>query len=113
MNTFLALPAAPVLMVLIGSLGTQAAAVIVTDMLATVGAPGVSGLRMAAAAVIMVALFRPKLTGMTRARAINIVVYGVAMGMMSMMVYAAIARLPQGVAVTIDFLGPASCRFSA
>jgi len=111
MNTFLALPAAPVLMVLIGSLGTQAAAVMVTDMLATVGAPGVSGLRMAAAAVIMVALFRPRLTGMTRARAINIVVYGVAMGMMSMMVYAAIARLPQGVAVTIDFLGPCVVSF--
>lgn len=98
-------------MVLIGSLGTQAAAVIVTDMLGTVGAPGVSGLRMAAAAVIMVALFRPKLAGMTRARAINIVVYGVAMGMMSMMVYAAIARLPQGVAVTIDFLGPCVVSF--
>ena len=110
-NAFLALPAAPVLMVLIGSLGTQAAAVIVTDMLAAVGAPGVSGLRMAAAAVIMVVLFRPKLTGMTRARAINIVVYGVAMGMMSMMVYAAIARLPQGVAVTIDFLGPCVVSF--
>ncbi|WP_232218126.1 EamA family transporter [Corynebacterium tuscaniense] len=110
-TAFLALPAAPVLMVLIGSLGTQAAAVIVTDMLGTVGAPGVSGLRMAAAAVIMVALFRPKLAGMTRARAINIVVYGVAMGMMSMMVYAAIARLPQGVAVTIDFLGPCVVSF--
>lgn len=96
-------------MVIIGSLGTQAAAVMVTDMLATVGALGVSDLRMAAAAVIMVALFRPKLAGMTRARAINIVVYGVVTGMMSMMVYAAIARLPQGVAVTIDFLAPASC----
>lgn len=69
-NAFLALPAAPVLMVLIGSLGTQAAAVMVTDMLATIGAPGVSGLRMAAAAVIMVVLFRSKLAGMTRDRVI-------------------------------------------
>ena len=66
---------------------------------------------MAAAAIIMVVLFRPKLSGMTRARAINIVVYGIAMGMMSMMVYAAIARLPQGVAVTIDFLGPCVVSF--
>ena len=66
---------------------------------------------MAAAAVIMAVLFRPKLGGMPRARAINIVVYGVAMGMMSMMVYAAIARLPQGVAVTIDFLGPCVVSF--
>ena len=98
-------------LVLIGSIGTQAAAVLVTDMLSTVGAPGVSGLRMTAAAVIMVALFRPRLTGMTRARSINIVVYGVAMGMMSTMIYQAIARLPQGVAVTIDFLGPCVVSF--
>lgn len=110
-NRFLTLPVAPVVLVLIGSVGTQAAAVLVTDMLSTVGAPGISGLRMAAAAIIMVALFRPKLSGMTRARAINIVVYGIAMGMMSMMVYAAIARLPQGVAVTIDFLGPCVVSF--
>ena len=92
-NKFLTLPVAPVILVLIGSLGTQAAAVLVTDMLSTVGAPGISGLRMTAAAIIMVVLFRPKLSGMTRARAINIVVYGVAMGMMSMMIYAAICLL--------------------
>lgn len=111
LETFLGLPVAPVVLVLIGSIGTQAAAVLVTDMLSTVGAPGVSGLRMTAAAVIMVALFRPRLTGMTRARSINIVVYGVAMGMMSTMIYQAIARLPQGVAVTIDFLGPCVVSF--
>ncbi|WP_408924913.1 EamA family transporter [Corynebacterium sp. YSMAA1_1_F7] len=105
MSKFLALPVAPVLLVLIGSIGTQTAAVLVTDVLSTVGAPGVSGLRMTAAAIIMVVIFRPKLSGMTRTRALNIVIYGVAMGMMNMMVYAAIARLPQGVAVTIDFLG--------
>lgn len=99
------------MLVLIGSIGTQAAAVLVTDMLPTVGAPGVSGLRMAAAAVIMVLLFRPRLTGMTRARAINIVVYGVAIGLMNVMLYQAIARLPQGVAVTIDFLGPCVVSF--
>ncbi|MCT1719408.1 EamA family transporter [Corynebacterium amycolatum] len=110
-NKFLTLPVAPVILVLIGSLGTQAAAVLVTGMLSTVGAPGISGLRMTAAAIIMVVLFRPKLSGMTRARAINIVVYGIAMGMMSMMIYAAIARLPQGVAVTIDFLGPCVVSF--
>ena len=98
-------------MVFIGSLGTQSAVVLVTGMLFTVGAPGVSGLRMAAAALIMVLLFRPKLSGMTRARATNIVVYGVAMGMMNMMIYVAIARLPQGVAVTIDFLGPCVVSF--
>ena len=110
-NKFLTLPVAPVILVLIGSLGTQAAAVLVTGMLSTVGAPGISGLRMTAAAIIMVVLFRPKLSGMTRARAINIAVYGIAMGMMSMMIYAAIARLPQGVAVTIDFLGPCVVSF--
>lgn len=45
-------------MVLIGSLGTQAAAVLLRDLLETIGAPGVSGLRMVAAAVIMVCSVR-------------------------------------------------------
>lgn len=102
---------APVVLVLIGSIGTQSAAVLVTGMLTSVGAAGVSGLRMAAAAIMMVLLFRPSLKGMTRERAVNIVVYGVAIGMMSMMIYEAIARLPQGVAVTIDFLGPCVVSF--
>ena len=108
---FFGLPAAPVVLVLIGSIGAQTAAVLVTDMLPTVGAPGVSGLRMTAAAVIMALLFRPRLSGMTRARAINIVVYGVAIGLMNVMLYQAIARLPQGVAVTIDFFGPCVVSF--
>ena len=110
---FYGLPAASVVLVLIGSIGAQTAAVLVTDMLPTVGAPGVSGLRMAAAAVIMVLLFRPRLSGMTRARVINIGVYGVAIGLMNVMLYQAIARLPQGVAVTIDFLALATSFFSA
>ena len=93
-NAFLALPAAPVLMVIIGSLGTQAAAVMLTDMLATIGAVGVTGLRMATAAVIMAVPFRPALGGMTRA--INIVVYGVATGVMGAMVYAVIRAAPAG-----------------
>ena len=81
-------------MVIIGSLGTQAAAVMLTDMLATIGAVGVTGLRMATAAVIMAVPFRPALGGMTRA--INIVVYGVATGVMGAMVYAVIRAAPAG-----------------
>lgn len=40
LEAFLGLPVAPVVLVLIGSIGIQAAAVLVTDMLSTVGAPG-------------------------------------------------------------------------
>ena len=83
-------------MVIIGSLRTQAAAVMLTDMLATIGAVGVTGLRMATAAVIMAVPFRPELGDMSRARAINIVVYGVATGVMGAMVYAVIRAAPAG-----------------
>ena len=110
-NQFLTTPLAPVVLVLIGSLGTQVSAVLVKDMLVTIGAPGVSGLRMAIAALIMLALFRPSLRGITRARVLNILVYSIAIAGMNVLIYQAIARLPQGVAVTVDFLGPCVVSF--
>lgn len=110
-NAFLTTPVAPVVLVFIGSLGTQTSSVIVTDLLTSIGAPAVSGLRMAIAAAIMFVLFRPSFVGISRDRAANIIVYGIAIAMMNVLVFQAIARLPQGVAVTLDFMGPCVVSF--
>jgi inner membrane transporter RhtA len=63
---------------------------------------GTAFLRLAFAAVILWALWRPRLTGDLKLAA----AFGAALGLMNLSFYEAIARLPLGVAVTIEFAGP-------
>lgn len=101
------------LLVLVGSIGMQAGAAISLSLFADLGAAGTSGLRMLLAAVIMFAIFRPRLRGRTRAEWLGIVLYGAAMAAMNQLLYQAIDRLPLGVATTLDFLGPCMVAFLA
>ncbi|KAM9863089.1 EamA family transporter [Leucobacter sp. BZR 635] len=101
------------LLVLVGSIGLQAGAAISLTLFPTLGAAGTSGLRMLLAAVIMLALFRPRLRGRSRAEWLGIVLYGAAMAAMNQLLYQAIDRLPLGVATTLDFLGPCMVAFLA
>lgn len=91
----------------------QIGAAISYSLFGSFGAAGTSGLRMLIAAVIMLAVFRPRLRGRSRAEWTAIVLYGVAMAAMNMLLYQAIARLPLGVATTLDFLGPCLVAFFA
>ncbi len=102
-----------VLLVLSGSIGMQVAAVLAIGVFDTVGVLGTSGLRFAIAAAFLLVLFRPRLTGRTREEWMGIVIYGAAMAAMNVFLYLAIARIPLGIAVTIDFLGPCLVAFFA
>ena len=94
------------LFVLVGSLSIQLSAAVASDLFDSVGTLGVSGLRMAIAAVVLVALVRPSVRGRSRRAWTGIVLYGVAMAAMNVLFYNAVARLPLGIAVTLEFLGP-------
>ena len=63
-------------------------------------------MRMLIAAIVMLVLIRPKLTGRSKGEWLGIVVYGLAMAAMNICLYSAIDRIPMGVAVTLEFLGP-------
>ncbi|WP_237466957.1 EamA family transporter [Leucobacter chromiireducens] len=94
------------LLVLVGSLGMQFSAVIAVGLFPAFGVLGTSALRMVIAAVILLAIFRPRLRGRTRREWVGIILYGVAMAAMNAFLYLAFSRLPLGIATTIDFLGP-------
>lgn len=94
------------LLVLIGAIGVQSSAAIAMGLFDALGVLGTSSVRMAIAAVILLAVFRPRLRGRSRAEWSGIVLYGVAMAAMNAFLYLAFDRLPLGVATTIDFLGP-------
>jgi inner membrane transporter RhtA len=52
------------------------------------------------------ALSRPKLKGRATAELRLVVAFGVALAVMNLAIYAALDRIPLGVAVTVEFLGP-------
>ncbi len=65
---------------------------------------GVTSLRLVFATLILFAVFRPSLRAQKNWR--SIAHYGLALGSMNAMFYLAIARVPLGIAVGLEFLGP-------
>ena len=63
-------------------------------------------LRLAVAAVVLVAIWRPRVRGREPADLRVAVLFGVVLGLMNWAIYSAMDRIPLGVAVTIEFLGP-------
>jgi inner membrane transporter RhtA len=71
-----------------------------------VGAFGAVALRVAIAAVLLLAIARPRLRGRSRADLAVAGGYGLALGGMNILFYQAIDRIPLGAAVTLEVLGP-------
>ncbi|OLF14911.1 EamA family transporter [Actinophytocola xanthii] len=94
------------MLILGASLCIQLSAALVKGLFDPVGTVGVSGLRMAVAAVVLLALTRPAPHGRPRREWAGILLYGVAMAGMNVLFYNAVATLPLGIAVTLEFLGP-------
>ncbi|MCU1528764.1 MAG: Threonine/homoserine exporter RhtA [Frondihabitans sp.] len=71
-----------------------------------VGPTGAATLRLVFAAVILVIVIRPRVATWTRRQWLSAVVLGLALAGMNSLIYLAIARIPLGVAVTLEFTGP-------
>jgi len=70
------------------------------------GALGVTLMRLALAAVLLVAVLRPRPWRWARPAVLAVVVFGVALACMNLTFYLALRTVPLGVAVTAEFLGP-------
>jgi inner membrane transporter RhtA len=75
-------------------------------LFAAVGTGGTVFLRAGFGAAVLLALWRPNLRAMTRAQWGVAALFGVIVATMNSVFYASLARLPLGVAVTVEFLGP-------
>ncbi|MFS0692634.1 DMT family transporter [Streptomyces nitrosporeus] len=96
----------PVALVVAGGLSVQFGAAIAVLLMPRAGALGVVTLRLAAAALVLLVVCRPKLRGHSRADWGTVVAFGVAMGGMNTLFYQAVDRIPLGPAVTLEVLGP-------
>lgn len=70
------------------------------------GAVGMVALRLGFSAVILLAVFRPRLLGRTAADWRTALAFGLVLAVMNVLFYLSLTRLPLGAAVTIEYLGP-------
>lgn len=98
---------APAVLMVIGSCTSlQFGASLATQLFGPLGATGVTTLRLGLAAVMLALVTRPRVRTWTRSQWTAVAAFGLALAGMNGMFYEAIARIPLGPAVAIEFLGP-------
>jgi inner membrane transporter RhtA len=91
--------------VLLGIVSVQIGAALAKQLFADAGAAGTVTLRLLFAAVVLLLIWRPSLR-LDRRTLPVVLAYGLVLGVMNLCFYQAILRIPLGIAVTIEFLGP-------
>ena len=95
----------PPALVLLGIVSVQLGSALAKHLFIAVGSFGTVALRLFFAAAVLMLLWRPSLR-MNRRTWTVVLSYGVILGLMNMCFYLALARIPLGIAVTSEFLGP-------
>lgn len=91
----------------IASMGlVQLGAALSTHLFAAVTPSGSAWLRLSIAGVVLLALTRPRLSAFSRRALLGTVLLGVTTGMLTLAFIEAVARIPLGTVVAIEFLGP-------
>jgi len=98
----------PVWLVLIGILSVQFGASVAKSLFDEVSPTTIVWLRLATSALVLVAVARPRLRGRSRDDWLVVLAFGLVLGLMNWGFYQSMARIPIGLAVTIEFAGPLS-----
>jgi inner membrane transporter RhtA len=93
-------------LVLAAVVSVQFGGALAATLVPKIGAPGSVTLRLLFATLVLGAFARPRLRGHSTRAWRTVVAFGLALGLMNLAFYASLERLPIGVAVTIEFLGP-------
>ena len=97
---------AAVLMVLGSCTSLQVGAACAARLFPVIGSTAATFLRLAVAAVIVLLATRPRVRAWSGGQWRSVVLFGLSLAAMNGSFYEAIARIPLGTAVTIEFLGP-------
>jgi inner membrane transporter RhtA len=100
--------AAGALMCLLSMASVQFGAALSSSAIHLYGAVGATWLRLGFAALILGLIVRPRILSYNRDQWVSALLLGTVTAGMTMSFFAAIARLPLGLLVAIDFLGPLS-----
>ncbi len=103
----------PSSMLVFGMITVQLGAALAIDLFSSLGPAGVVFLRVGFAALTLLALWRPwrrtgVLAGARRADYVAVALFGLTLALMNLTFYSALTRIPLGIAVTVEFIGPLS-----
>ena len=84
----------------------QVGAALATHMFDATGVEGAVFLRCGLGALLLMAITRPQLRGRSGSDLLLLVLLGALLATMNSAFYQAVDRLPLGIAVTVEFLGP-------
>jgi len=96
----------PTVLVLGAVASVQFGAALAKSLFDEVGAGGTVFLRVATAAIVLGLIWRPRVGGHGRRELGLAVAFGLALAGMNLAFYAALDRIPLGIAVTFEFVGP-------
>jgi inner membrane transporter RhtA len=99
-----AIPPTGLVILSVGS--TQIGAALAKSLFATLGSAGTVSLRVGFAALILLLVWRPRIRGYARSAYVNCCLFGLSLAAMNLCFYTALAHIPLGVAVTLEFVGP-------
>ena len=86
----------------------QFGSALAATLFSRIGPAGAVTLRLTAAALILAALWPPRTSGLTRAELRLAALFGLVLAGMNLSFYEALHRIPLGIAVAIEFVGPLS-----
>ena len=94
------------LLVLVAIASVQVGSAVARTLFDELGAAGVTLLRLAIAALVLLALLRPPVRRWSRQQWSAAVLLGLTMASMNLVFYLALRTVPLGIAVTVEFVGP-------
>lgn len=96
----------PIPAVLLAIISVQGGAAVAKGMFPLLGATATVTLRIALSALILLLAYRPNLAKITTQQWKMVTFYGISLGAMNLSFYLSLSRIPLGLAVTLEFIGP-------
>jgi inner membrane transporter RhtA len=96
----------PIWLVLIGIASVQLGAGIAKTLFDEVDPETIVWLRLVTSAVVLTLIVRPAVRGRSGSDWVVVLGFGATLGLMNWAIYQSFARIPLGIAVTIEFIGP-------
>ncbi|WP_328827525.1 EamA family transporter [Nocardioides acrostichi] len=96
----------PVWLVLVGIVSVQFGAGVAKTLFDDVAPTTIVWLRLVTSALVLMLALRPRLRGRSRSDWLVVIGFGLSLALMNWSIYQSFARIPIGLAVTIEFIGP-------
>lgn len=103
----------PVAALIVAMISLQLGAALAKSLFHAVGAEGAAALRLAFAAPMLLAYWRPWRLHMAPGEGRALLIYGLAMGFMNLCFYSALRTVPLGITVAVEFTGPLAVALAA